>query len=167
MSMKNPSASSSVRAAEAAGGELLATRIGVVGLGYVGLPLAIEFARRYRTIGFDLSQAKVAAYRAHIQKLATPSDLKKPEKRAEMAQAMGRFIRMYEPHAAREDTVLFPAFAQLITEKELHALMDTFEQKEKALPLGDFEKMVADVTAIEKAFGMDDLARFTPASGEL
>jgi UDP-N-acetyl-D-galactosamine dehydrogenase len=37
--------------------------IGVVGLGYVGLPLAVEFARRYRTIGFDLSEAKIAAYR--------------------------------------------------------------------------------------------------------
>ncbi|HSV18642.1 MAG TPA: nucleotide sugar dehydrogenase [Casimicrobiaceae bacterium] len=37
--------------------------IGVVGLGYVGLPLAVEFAKRYRTIGFDLSQAKIDAYR--------------------------------------------------------------------------------------------------------
>jgi UDP-N-acetyl-D-galactosamine dehydrogenase len=61
--MKNPPASTSVRAAEAAGSDLHATRIAVVGLGYVGLPLAIEFARRYRTIGFDLSEAKVAAYR--------------------------------------------------------------------------------------------------------
>jgi hypothetical protein len=40
--------------------------------------------------------------------------------------------------------------------------MDTFEQKEKALPMGDFEKMVADVTSIEKAFGIYDLAQFTP-----
>ncbi len=37
--------------------------IAVVGLGYVGLPLAVEFGKRYRTIGFDLSQAKIAAYR--------------------------------------------------------------------------------------------------------
>jgi len=37
--------------------------IAVVGLGYVGLPLAVEFGKRYRTIGFDLSKAKVAAYR--------------------------------------------------------------------------------------------------------
>ena len=37
--------------------------IAVVGLGYVGLPLAVEFGKRYPTIGFDLSQAKVAAYR--------------------------------------------------------------------------------------------------------
>ena len=38
------------------------TTIAVVGLGYVGLPLAIEFGKKYRTIGFDLSQEKVAAY---------------------------------------------------------------------------------------------------------
>jgi len=37
--------------------------IAVVGLGYVGLPLAVEFGKRYRTIGFDLSAAKIAAYR--------------------------------------------------------------------------------------------------------
>jgi UDP-N-acetyl-D-galactosamine dehydrogenase len=37
--------------------------VAVVGLGYVGLPLAVEFGRKFRTIGFDLSQAKVDAYR--------------------------------------------------------------------------------------------------------
>ena len=99
---------------------------------------------------------------AQIQRLASPVDLGKPSSRAELASTMRQFIRMYEPHAAREDTVLFPAFAQLLSEKELRSLMETFEQKEKALPLGDFEKMVSDVAAIEKAFGIDDLARFTP-----
>ena len=38
------------------------TTIAVVGLGYVGLPLAVEFGKKYRTIGFDLSDEKVAAY---------------------------------------------------------------------------------------------------------
>jgi UDP-N-acetyl-D-glucosamine/UDP-N-acetyl-D-galactosamine dehydrogenase len=38
------------------------TVVAVVGLGYVGLPLAIEFGKRYRTIGFDLSAPKIAAY---------------------------------------------------------------------------------------------------------
>ncbi len=103
----------------------------------------------------------------HIQRLATPAALKKPESRAEMAQAMRRFIRMYEPHSAREDTVLFPAFVELVTERELRSLMETFEQKEKALPLGDFEKMVVEVAAIEKVFGLDDLGRFTPKSSEI
>jgi UDP-N-acetyl-D-galactosamine dehydrogenase len=40
--------------------------VAVVGLGYVGLPLAIEFGKRYRTIGFDLSQVKIEAYRRHV-----------------------------------------------------------------------------------------------------
>jgi UDP-N-acetyl-D-glucosamine/UDP-N-acetyl-D-galactosamine dehydrogenase len=36
--------------------------IAVVGLGYVGLPLAVEFGKKFRTIGFDLSTKKVSAY---------------------------------------------------------------------------------------------------------
>jgi hemerythrin-like domain-containing protein len=99
---------------------------------------------------------------ADIQRLATPSALTSATNRKQMAESMRQFIRMYEPHSAREDTVLFPAFAKLISEKDMHKLMDTFEQKEKALPMGDFEKMVADVTSIEKAFGIYDLAQFTP-----
>jgi UDP-N-acetyl-D-glucosamine/UDP-N-acetyl-D-galactosamine dehydrogenase len=42
------------------------TTIAVVGLGYVGLPLAVEFGKQYPTIGFDLSQAKIDAYRRGI-----------------------------------------------------------------------------------------------------
>ena len=34
------------------------TTIGVVGLGYVGLPLAIEFGIKYRTTGFDISRKR-------------------------------------------------------------------------------------------------------------
>jgi UDP-N-acetyl-D-galactosamine dehydrogenase len=37
----------------------------VVGLGYVGLPLAVEFGKKYRTIGYDLSGRKVDNYRNH------------------------------------------------------------------------------------------------------
>ncbi|HMK72610.1 MAG TPA: hemerythrin domain-containing protein, partial [Myxococcaceae bacterium] len=101
---------------------------------------------------------------ADIQRLATPSALSQPSSRSELAEAMRQFIRMYAPHAAREDTVLFPAFLELVSDKELHQLMETFEQKEKALPLGDFETMVEAVAGIEKTFGIHDLARFTPAA---
>ncbi len=38
-------------------------KIAVIGLGYVGLPLAVEFGKKYPTVGFDLSEEKVAAYR--------------------------------------------------------------------------------------------------------
>jgi UDP-N-acetyl-D-glucosamine/UDP-N-acetyl-D-galactosamine dehydrogenase len=40
--------------------------VAVVGLGYVGLPLAVEFGKQYKTIGFDLSNAKVESYRRFI-----------------------------------------------------------------------------------------------------
>ncbi|PLX77825.1 MAG: nucleotide sugar dehydrogenase [Azoarcus sp.] len=40
--------------------------IAVIGLGYVGLPLAVEFGKKFRTLGFDLSEEKVAAYRDFV-----------------------------------------------------------------------------------------------------
>lgn len=40
--------------------------VAVIGLGYVGLPLAIEFGKKIRTIGFDLSEVKIASYRNSI-----------------------------------------------------------------------------------------------------
>ena len=40
--------------------------ISIVGLGYVGLPLAVEFGKKVPTLGLDLSTEKVAAYRRHI-----------------------------------------------------------------------------------------------------
>ena len=39
------------------------TRVGVVGLGYVGLPLAVAFGRKFPTLGYDLSAEKIRAYR--------------------------------------------------------------------------------------------------------
>ncbi len=42
------------------------TTLAVVGLGYVGLPLAVEFGKKYRTIGFDLSQPKIDAYKRFV-----------------------------------------------------------------------------------------------------
>lgn len=41
------------------------TTVAVVGLGYVGLPLAVEFGKKYRTIGYDLSEAKIANYKRY------------------------------------------------------------------------------------------------------
>lgn len=40
--------------------DLACTRIGVIGLGYVGLPLAVEFGKRFPTVGFDVKQARIA-----------------------------------------------------------------------------------------------------------
>jgi UDP-N-acetyl-D-galactosamine dehydrogenase len=37
--------------------------IGIIGLGYVGLPLAVEFGKQFRTIGFDINQSRISALR--------------------------------------------------------------------------------------------------------
>ena len=54
------------------------TTIAVVGLGYVGLPLAVAFGKKYPTIGFDLSAAKIASYVIHVDPTGevTPEELK-------------------------------------------------------------------------------------------
>ena len=45
---------------------MTAPTIAVVGLGYVGLPLAVEFGKKFKTLGFDLSAQKIAAYNRHV-----------------------------------------------------------------------------------------------------
>ena len=45
--------------------------IAVVGLGYVGLPLAVAFGKLMPTLGYDLSQAKVANFQNHIDPSGT------------------------------------------------------------------------------------------------
>ncbi|HEV2538352.1 MAG TPA: Vi polysaccharide biosynthesis UDP-N-acetylglucosamine C-6 dehydrogenase TviB [Frateuria sp.] len=44
--------------------DLEESRIAIIGLGYVGLPLAVEFGKRYDTLGFDINQARIEALRA-------------------------------------------------------------------------------------------------------
>jgi hypothetical protein len=69
---------------------------------------------------------------------------------------------MYRPHAAREDTVLFPELRGLVGGAAYHELGEQFEDKEKQM-LGDhgFEHAVAEVAKLEQAFGLDDLAKLT------
>jgi hemerythrin-like domain-containing protein len=73
------------------------------------------------------------------------------------------FIAMYRPHAAREDTVLFPAFKMLLSEEEYDALGDIFEKKEHELFGKDgFNSIVRDIEDIEKGLGIYNLSQFTP-----
>jgi len=94
---------------------------------------------------------------ANIVKLCDGSDAK------QLARLLRTFNRMYRPHAAREDTVLFPAFHDLVGEKAYRELGDQFEDQEKS-QLGDegFEGAVAQVARLEEQFGLSDLDQFTP-----
>jgi hemerythrin-like domain-containing protein len=101
---------------------------------------------------------------AEITKL-TSSPLRAGADRVRLADRLQVFARMYRPHAAREDTVLFPAFHALVGEKEYGELGERFEQQEtRVLGEGGFEKAVAQVAQLETALGINDLARFTPRS---
>jgi len=42
------------------------TRIGIIGLGYVGLPLAVEFSKKIPTVGFDLKAGRIEELRRHV-----------------------------------------------------------------------------------------------------
>jgi UDP-N-acetyl-D-galactosamine dehydrogenase len=54
--------------------------IGVVGLGYVGLPLAVEFSKHYSTIGYDIDAERIA-------KLSSGTDVTREVEDAELAAA--------------------------------------------------------------------------------
>ena len=76
--------------------------------------------------------------------------------RRTLAAALRSFNRMYRPHAAREDTVLFPEFRGIVGAHAYGELGDQFEAKETEM-LGDhgFEHAVAEVVKLEQAFGLD------------
>ena len=98
-----------------------------------------------------------------ILRNATSAGLKDATKRHDLVDAMRMFNRMYEPHEAREDTILFPAFHKLVSQHEYDALGEDFEKKENQLFGGEgFEKNVDEVARLEKALGIYDLAQFTP-----
>ena len=82
---------------------------------------------------------------------------------AQLGRALRSFARMYRPHAAREDTVLFPAFRSVIGDAAYRELGEQFEEQEHA-HLGEhgFENAVFEVARLETALVIEDLAQFTP-----
>ena len=117
----------------------------------------------------DLVTALRAQHRAgraltdQIQKLSAAKSLKERAGRSELAARLESFNRMYRPHEAREDTVLFPALRSIVSPNEYDSLGEEFEDKEHQL-FGEegFERTVDEVAGLEKKLGIYDLARFTP-----
>jgi len=82
---------------------------------------------------------------------------------AALAGLLRAFERMYRPHAAREDTVLFPAFRDIVGGRAYVELGERFEDREhETFGAHGFEDAVAEVARIETALGIADLAQFTP-----
>jgi hemerythrin-like domain-containing protein len=79
-----------------------------------------------------------------------------------LAVTLESFVRMYRPHAAREDTIIFPAWKQVLTAKQLDEMNDKFEDIEHQMFGKDgFENAVQKISGIEGELGLTDLAQFT------
>ena len=97
--------------------------------------------------------------------LASTSNAKlaSPDART-LALVLDSFVRMYRPHAAREDTIIFPAWKQVLSAKQYDEMNDKFEDIEKEMFGKDgFENAVQQISEIETMLGLADLAQFTPA----
>src|SRR6476660_220131 len=75
------------------------TTIAVVGLGYVGFPLAVEFGKHSTTIGCDMSEAKIAAYRRGVDPMGEVSG-------AELAAATGLEVTTDPAQLKRADFIV-------------------------------------------------------------
>jgi hemerythrin-like domain-containing protein len=92
-----------------------------------------------------------------------PGSRKDGDDRRRLVPAIRSFIAMYRPHAAREDTELFPLLRGIVSPHEYDAMAEDFERKEHQKFGGDgFEMMVHRVAALEQSIGINDLAQFTP-----
>lgn len=79
-----------------------------------------------------------------------------------LARTLTAFARMYEPHAAHEDTMIFPAFKKAVGPKGYDELGDQFEEIEKRQFGGDgFDMALDKIADLERRLGTADLAAFT------
>jgi hemerythrin-like domain-containing protein len=83
-------------------------------------------------------------------------------RRQDVAAALETYTRMYEAHAAQEDTVVFQAWRKSLSAHALKEASELFEDLEKAQFKGDgFDMAVDRIAGIEQRLGIADLARFT------
>ena len=82
-----------------------------------------------------------------------------------LAKALESFVRMYEHHAAIEDTVVFPAWKAAVGANELDAMGEKFEDIEHEQFGGDgFDMALKRMEEIEQSLGLSNLDMFTAPS---
>jgi hemerythrin-like domain-containing protein len=118
----------------------------------------------------DLVQALYIQHHAgriltdQILNLANANSLKNPDDTLKLINLLDTFNRMYRPHEAREDTVLFPNLRKIVSRNEYDSMGEDFEDQEHKLFGADgFEGVVDKVAGIEKQLGIYDISTFTPA----
>jgi hemerythrin-like domain-containing protein len=80
-----------------------------------------------------------------------------------LAKTLESFVLMYENHAAREDTIVFPAWKKKFSNKQLDEISERFEDIEhKMFGKDGFEEAEKKISRIEDDLGFSDLGQFTP-----
>lgn len=126
---------------------------------------------RFKTAGrmvelVNLLQAQHGACRKLTERILelAPKSAGKAQ-RDQMIEAMQATITVYWPHAAREDTDIFPTLRSLMTPNEFEQLGETLEKSEtEKFGADGFEKVTKKVEGLEKRLGINDLSQFTPKS---
>ena len=99
-----------------------------------------------------------------ILNLSNANSLKNPDDTLKLINLLDTFNRMYRPHEATEDTVLFPNLRKIVSRNEYDSMGEDFEKQEHLLFGADgFEGLVDKVAGIEKQLGIYDISAFTPA----
>jgi hemerythrin-like domain-containing protein len=79
-----------------------------------------------------------------------------------LARAMESLVLMYRNHAAREDTIVFPAWKKTLPEKELDKMGEKFEEIEhQQFGEDGFETAIKQIGEIEGMLGLTDISQFT------
>jgi hemerythrin-like domain-containing protein len=117
----------------------------------------VAILRRQHRRGRDLTD--------RIRALAAGNEVRVAGRREELRGALRGFVDMYRPHAAREDTVLFPALHDVIPARDYRDLGERFEEEEHRR-FGDdgFTGIVASVAELERRVDIHALEQAAPAT---
>jgi len=114
----------------------------------------VETLRRQHAAGRKLTQTIISL---------APSNRANAEHRAQLVSSISAFVTMYRPHAAREDTELFPKLKSIVSSNEYDSMAEEFERQEHQLFGADgFNRFVGQVAELERKMGISDLNQFTP-----
>jgi len=110
-------------------------------------------------------KAQQQAGRKLTDQIVSLAKVRDSNDRTKLTQSLRQFVRMYRPHEAREDTVLFPELRKIVSAHEFDALGEQFETNEHKQFGADGFKLYRDKVAdLEKQLGIYDIAQFTPPS---
>jgi UDP-N-acetyl-D-galactosamine dehydrogenase len=107
-------------------------RVGVVGLGYVGLPLAVEFGKHFETIGFDVKESRIAELKA-----GKDSTLETTRKELKSAQYLSFTTSLQDLKKCRVYIVTVPTPIDKYNRPDLTPLVRASESVGKVLKKGD------------------------------